>query len=1242
MTSTDFTAPMELIGGRSGVSVIDASSILKRLWYFDGRFLRASGFRLDQEYVRSLVALSNQALGHGVVQGLDVDLAGGDQLRVEAGLALAPSGRVVYLPQDVDVSIAQLIARSSGDLDPGAAASPGVADFSPCPPDEPADPALPVPPRPLYVLTVAGAEALCGEEERFGQLCEDACATESDRSVAVEGVVFRVRELSLSLPTSRTVPFTGRHLRSRVASAWFARERATVPSMISGAGLRTPVWCDGADGVGGEELPLAVFDRSGSVTSLLDNWTARRELVETTPQRYWAARMAMRPWDVFLAQVLQFQCQLLDLGGDDGVGTVDPCDTEHEALAAANEILSGLSETLAPHEAPVHEAAVHEAAVHESPAHGGLATPEGLVAPEAPGTTRLIAPELLGRIEDVRSRIVDSLAGARRSATGSLLLDGGIVELPSGGYLPVSAQRDVRAQVSALLGPGVDLRFCAVRPDFIPEALQEAQHMDRISLTQGIDDPGELEEVDVLVPGGSVTETPAAESRAFAGAVRILPSKQVENLRVTTGSALTLSAVARDQVTDGWSWSLAGYGEAPQQVSVPDVVEGLLGFFRAGHRSATGPLAEAGHSEEAAAEAAEAVLAQPVAAEDVHAEGAHAAESMATIELMIRSDAEHDAHRRGMPMLLRANREAALSGERRAMAEPVMMELATPTLERIPPDRPIDPHDARPVALWFDIDTDEGLDDLAVGARTNARLRLSAYSRARTSPVLIDVRVTGSLVVSQRIGPSVSGTGVTRIVTTLEGFVDPLIGVGTREIDPEMAPVDGLELEWEVEVSATGVRILRVTVGDDSRRGTAYAADAGTPRRVTGHLDLAAAGTPVSTGAWDGITHLSSGQQQLRRLLAFELDESPGALDSGAPDRDLADAALVLIGTELALPGRDPQFTTFARARLFGGAPSGPVREIRSSSDWVMFHRRRVALCSDVLSEPPTQLRRYRWHHAVVSDRAELESLRALWGTWVQPGSEARDIDFLRVRQPVDGLGFEPVATLEFEADASDLQSSLPALHTSWTAAERGDRLAIGLVGDIGAGDGETLALARLASARSAVSHLIDTSRMRVSTLADVPAEFRGTGIDGVILTVGQQRAPVATECARLLRMSRDDLARLEDALQGRDELSITLLGEIMAEMGIDVDEVTAVFEEDRLTNPEALMVWWNGSSALRAAALLSDAVLQSDADLARWDARLSVLQTQLQLSNLAASKDPWEMADCPAVILIAAREVPQ
>jgi len=406
-----------------------------------------------------------------------------------------------------------------------------------------------VPPRPLYVLTVAPAEALCGEEERFGKLCEDACATDTDRSVAVEGVRLRVRELVLTLPTSRVVPFTARHLRSRVASAYYREERRAVPSMISGAGLRTPVWCAGADGIGGDEIPLAVFDRSGALTTFVDMWTARRELVETTPQRYWQWRFAARPLDVFLAQILQFQCQLVGIGSDGGPDDTDPCADKRRALQEVDAVLETLSAMSAP----------RAAALANRPAAAIRELPDVLVA----------------RLGELQTLVAGALAGSPVSPSGSLLIDHGIVETAAAGYLPIDPRKDVRAQVRAFMGAGVDLRFCAVRPDFVPEALQEAQHMERISLTQGLDDPGRLEEVDVLVPDGTFEPAPTAMG-VFEGRVRVVPGVVRDGADSETGAALALNAVGRDQVSDGWSWTIAAYGEAPQRLGVTDLAAAVL------------------------------------------------------------------------------------------------------------------------------------------------------------------------------------------------------------------------------------------------------------------------------------------------------------------------------------------------------------------------------------------------------------------------------------------------------------------------------------------------------------------------------------------------------------------------------------------------------------------------------------------------------------------------------------------
>ena len=76
-----------VVGDTGGVTLIDPSTPLKRLNYFDGKFLRASDFDVEQGYLRQLVALSNQGLGSGVVYGYDTTLGSGDAIQIGPGLA---------------------------------------------------------------------------------------------------------------------------------------------------------------------------------------------------------------------------------------------------------------------------------------------------------------------------------------------------------------------------------------------------------------------------------------------------------------------------------------------------------------------------------------------------------------------------------------------------------------------------------------------------------------------------------------------------------------------------------------------------------------------------------------------------------------------------------------------------------------------------------------------------------------------------------------------------------------------------------------------------------------------------------------------------------------------------------------------------------------------------------------------------------------------------------------------------
>ena len=109
-TDTQSEATLVLVGANNGVTLIPASTALTRLNYFDGKFLRADDMNREQAYLRSLVEYSNRAGGSGVVYGLDVRPGASGKLELSSGLAIDPKGRVLYLPFDTEVSVAELVA----------------------------------------------------------------------------------------------------------------------------------------------------------------------------------------------------------------------------------------------------------------------------------------------------------------------------------------------------------------------------------------------------------------------------------------------------------------------------------------------------------------------------------------------------------------------------------------------------------------------------------------------------------------------------------------------------------------------------------------------------------------------------------------------------------------------------------------------------------------------------------------------------------------------------------------------------------------------------------------------------------------------------------------------------------------------------------------------------------------------------------------------------------------------------
>src|SRR5260370_36833814 len=148
----------------------------------------------------------------------------------------------------------------------------------------------------LWLVCSAPAEPLCGTEDVYGRLCEEACTAGTDRPYAVEGITLQLLPLRLRTALARWGGLNQRHLRSLVASAYYEDERGEIGNLILRAGLLLDTWCHGARHVPRGCVPLAVLARNGERTIFLDAWVARRERIEPPPPRHRAGGTAIRPW----------------------------------------------------------------------------------------------------------------------------------------------------------------------------------------------------------------------------------------------------------------------------------------------------------------------------------------------------------------------------------------------------------------------------------------------------------------------------------------------------------------------------------------------------------------------------------------------------------------------------------------------------------------------------------------------------------------------------------------------------------------------------------------------------------------------------------------------------------------------------------------------------------------------------------------------------------------------------------
>jgi hypothetical protein len=409
-----------------------------RLNPFDGLFLRASHLDQMEQYAADLVAAVGMAGGAGVVEGMGVTLDG-DTLTIDPGLAVDDRGR------------------------PLRSRTPGTVSLQ----------GRQVPPDGFWWVTAQRASWQYGQETVAGALCDDPCGGGSvGRPFTAEGVRFDVSsDVRAGLDARGWL-----EKRSWLARELFGDEQVTAGRWTAldaaGSALYRQSWAPPAAAAGGGGLVRlgVVIPQSSAGGHQLDLWTARRDRAGAPPVDYWQWRLGMRPWQVFVAQILQFQAML-----------AERLDLKNSPAGWMSVVLDQLDQ------ATDLVAQLTKAKLHEHLKGMREQLTRQYAGPDAADLT----PEGVSNPVTLRSL--------------------GFLDLPPAGYLPRygAGLEDVAVQLEYVLE--LPVRVCPCSPGDVGQAVQEAQHRDRIPLDLGKSQTG----VDVLVPVLGSSHAPAFDWVVF-------------------------------------------------------------------------------------------------------------------------------------------------------------------------------------------------------------------------------------------------------------------------------------------------------------------------------------------------------------------------------------------------------------------------------------------------------------------------------------------------------------------------------------------------------------------------------------------------------------------------------------------------------------------------------------------------------------------------------------------------------
>ncbi|NHN38337.1 hypothetical protein G8764_13595 [Pseudomaricurvus alcaniphilus] len=1131
---TDKSATLIGLGSSKGHAVVNKHSPLRRLNYFDGKFIRAPDLILEQQALLNQIRLGNRAGGAGVVYGYDCTLSGNDGLNISAGYAIDPQGKALLLGDGISVGIGELIEKSTAAAFGPTASSAGLgratatagfsassavtssmaaaavqknisaaqkssavkkAGFDDCVIHNSAATISAGTSDQLYLITLNHTEAYCGEEDVYGKLCSEACSTSTNRSYIIEGVEVRAVPINLSqlYKNSAAVDLSAVHLRSRVASAYFEQERQLIASHISASGLSSSIWCLGAEASGGNGVPIAIIGRNGSTTLFLDAWTARRERMEAPPRHYWAGRMAMRPWQQFLAQILQFQCQLRAC-----LTSTDPnapCKTlrEFDPCASTRKIAG-------------------EAAAGMRYLLDSLGRMAGQLSDlQALNINNATLAELQGGSAGLEAQYQKLIDVARVVLPEQLLINCGIVEVPSAGYLPVNASSTitVNEQVRRFFGDGVDLRFCVTRADYIPHALEEAQHMERICLLSGLDNAANKPKVDVLVPEGEI--------------------QQLEAQVVGTGYQSTTS-ISTNLLAIGW----------PRKLSVAADVAGNSAIIgSASNLNVSAARLSTNLEAFRLAEGLRVNIARSLPPLSGAARGEQLDNGGTAFYLAARSTASvigsgslslaNAASNSVLSLLNQGRSDAAASGARAAINVSTNIEALT-GVGRVPTLAPS-------TAVWASLKTNRDPFTLASGDSCDVQAHFLLVSSRRlgdSNQTTVSERSINGQLQIQKGAPQAAQTKLTARLVANGIWSDTTVTDGQSQERTE-----AVKLNETIVISRRPVVGLPPTINMTISNPSFFAGlgniqlvaeriwtspTASTFRLLLRRQDIKAATAGLTLARADGLVAeeanlLVNRAAELQALnpasnddilLECNLTEDSNVLSAGNSWHTNSLQAL----STLEKASGEKGFSDSAQQRLF--PPPQPVADelsILARLPWVLFHRRRDKICQSAVAAEVLQVaRHYRVYHVHLDADTNVEQLLALL---------QRDVG-----GTLASLKPRPVSTIEFAPGIALVATAHGDVRADWQARVQVTAdIQLALIASEGEviNEGEALAESRLQSLTNVLDPVSELAEgFQTLSVNEVPDTLASAEVDGIIVYFTRSVATICHTVYRVLSNNAD------------------------------------------------------------------------------------------------------------------------